>query len=89
MKRVRSQVGHSLENDLIAMRIVHMRVLDTAIMFPHPKGPPHRSALRILASKFLQRTIQTGQHDSVSGAAHFAWLCANPWLLLKPFVRSR
>ena len=30
-------VGHSLENDLKALRVVHSRVLDTALLFPHPK----------------------------------------------------
>ena len=30
-------VGHSLENDLKALRVVHAKVLDTAVLFPHPK----------------------------------------------------
>lgn len=28
-------VGHSLESDLKAMRIVHMNVVDTALVYPH------------------------------------------------------
>ena len=40
-------VGHSLDNDLLALRIVHARVLDTAIMYPHPRGPPYKSALKV------------------------------------------
>ena len=30
-------VGHALENDLRVLKVTHGRVLDTAIMFPHPK----------------------------------------------------
>ena len=44
-------VGHSLENDLRAMRMLHGRVLDTAYLFPHPRGLPSRCALRNLAHK--------------------------------------
>ena len=30
-------VGHALENDLRVLKVHHQRVLDTAILFPHPK----------------------------------------------------
>lgn len=30
-------VGHALENDLRVLKMLHDRVLDTAIMYPHPK----------------------------------------------------
>jgi RNA exonuclease 1 len=39
-------VGHGLENDLRALRLVHCQVIDTAVVFPHDKGPPFRRALR-------------------------------------------
>ena len=48
----------SLENDLKALKVVHSRVLDTVLLFPHPKGLPYRSALKVLAAKFLKRRIQ-------------------------------
>lgn len=35
-----------LDNDLKAMRLVHTRIIDTAIMYPHEKGPPYRRALK-------------------------------------------
>ncbi|KAF0754727.1 hypothetical protein AaE_005223 [Aphanomyces astaci] len=35
-------VGHSLENDLSALRLIHRRVIDTVLLYPHPKGPPFR-----------------------------------------------
>ena len=30
-------VGHALENDLKALKVVHMRCIDTGALFPHPK----------------------------------------------------
>jgi len=51
-------VGHGLENDLRALRVLHGRVLDTAIMYPNPRGPQFKPALKVLASRFLKRSIQ-------------------------------
>ncbi|KAL0584230.1 hypothetical protein ABG067_005888 [Albugo candida] len=63
-------IGHSIENDLCALRIIHRRIIDTVLLFPHPKGPPFRSALRFLAAKFLQRVIQNDDqgHCSIEDA---------------------
>lgn len=44
-------IGHSLENDFKALRFVHGRVIDTVHMFPHPRGLPSRSALRVLVDR--------------------------------------
>ena len=30
-------VGHALENDLKALKAVHMRCIDTGALFPHPR----------------------------------------------------
>ena len=30
-------VGHALENDLKALKIVHERCIDTGALYPHPK----------------------------------------------------
>lgn len=40
-------VGHALDNDLRVLRVLHSRVLDTSIMYPHPRGPPYKSALKV------------------------------------------
>ncbi|KAJ3172270.1 RNA exonuclease 3 [Geranomyces variabilis] len=65
-------VGHGLENDLKAMRMFHMRVIDTAHLFPHPRGLPLRHPLRLLAQKVLGRFIQVQGaklgHDSAEDA---------------------
>ncbi|CAN0435137.1 unnamed protein product, partial [Ectocarpus sp. 12 AP-2014] len=42
-------VGHSLENDLKALKMVHLRCLDTSLLYPHPKEG-RRSSLRYLVS---------------------------------------
>jgi len=63
-------VGHSLENDLHSMRIIHKRIIDTSVLYPHPKGDRYKLPLRTLSQKFLGRSIQTNSdgHDSVEDA---------------------
>ena len=41
-------IGHALDNDLRALRLVHQSVIDTAALFPHSRGLPYRRALRDL-----------------------------------------
>ena len=41
-------IGHALENDLKTLRMIHLRNVDTAIVFRHPAGAPYRRALRDL-----------------------------------------
>ena len=31
-------VGHALHNDLRALKLIHMRVIDTGFLYPHPKA---------------------------------------------------
>ena len=61
-------VGHGLENDLQALRLVHDRVVDTTILFPHFRGLPVKNSLKYLTHKFLNRKIQSGH--GVSGGGH-------------------
>lgn len=58
-------IGHGLENDLNVMRIVHKRIIDTAILYS--KGR-YKTSLKNLAFEFLSRKIQTGEHDSSEDA---------------------
>lgn len=51
-------IGHSLESDLKAMRIVHKKIVDTSVVFPHRLGPPMKRALKTLSSEILQKIIQ-------------------------------
>ncbi|XP_047963864.1 small RNA degrading nuclease 5 isoform X2 [Salvia hispanica] len=63
-------VGHSLENDLLALKIKHDLVIDTAILYRHPRGQSYKTALRVLTRKFLSMVIQDSGngHDSVEDA---------------------
>ncbi|KAL2585871.1 hypothetical protein AAZV13_13G018900 [Glycine max] len=63
-------VGHSLENDLLALNISHDSVIDTAVLYKHPRGSSHKNALRFLTKRFLSREIQQSGngHDSIEDA---------------------
>ncbi|XP_073035557.1 small RNA degrading nuclease 5 isoform X1 [Primulina eburnea] len=63
-------VGHSLENDLLALKIRHDLVIDTAILYGNPRGRSYKPALRVLARRFLSKEIQDSAkgHDSVEDA---------------------
>ena len=62
-------VGHSLDSDLNALKLTHPFIIDTSILYRHPRGPPLKSSLKWLAQKYLNREIQKGHgtlgHDSV------------------------
>ncbi|KAI0555053.1 hypothetical protein F4679DRAFT_569815 [Xylaria curta] len=60
-------IGHSLESDLKALQLTHPFIVDTALLFPHHRGPPLKNSLKFLAQRFLKREIQnrTGGHDSI------------------------
>ncbi|OCL06865.1 hypothetical protein AOQ84DRAFT_342721 [Glonium stellatum] len=65
-------VGHSLNSDLAALKITHPFVVDTSIIYPHPRGPPLKSSLKWLCQKYLSREIQKNHgssgHDSIEDA---------------------
>lgn len=59
-------IGHGLENDLRALKLIHKRIIDTSIAFPHFSGLPFRRSLKSLTKSILKRDIQTCHtgHDS-------------------------
>ncbi|KAL1297290.1 hypothetical protein AAFC00_004845 [Neodothiora populina] len=64
-------IGHALENDLNVVRLCHPRIIDTVLLFPHPKGLPIRYGLKMLTKQRLDRDIQMGGangHDSAEDA---------------------
>jgi len=63
-------IGHSLESDLKVLKLVHSKVVDTSVVFPHKLGPPLKRALRTLAAEHLKRIIQEAVdgHDSAEDA---------------------
>lgn len=58
-------IGHGLENDVNVMRIIHRRIIDTAILYS--KGR-FKMSLKNLAFENVNRKIQTGEHDSSEDA---------------------
>ena len=42
----------------LSLQMIHSRVVDTAIVFPHRKGPPLKRALRNLMKEHLSKFIQ-------------------------------
>ncbi|KAI5291880.1 hypothetical protein KEM54_002221 [Ascosphaera aggregata] len=63
-------IGHSLDSDFRALKMTHPFVVDTALIYPHPRGPPLKSSLKWLSSKYLYKQIQKGMsgHDSTEDA---------------------
>lgn len=59
-------IGHGLENDFAVLRMIHHNVIDTCILYS--LSSTRRLALKFLASKYLNREIQTGTHDSAEDA---------------------
>lgn len=51
-------VGHSLDSDLKALKLIHNVVIDTSVLFPHKMGPPKKRALKTLCIENLKRIIQ-------------------------------
>jgi hypothetical protein len=63
-------IGHAIDNDLNVLRIIHPFIVDTVLLYPHPRGLPVRYGLKMLTNKYLHRDIQdqhTG-HDSKEDA---------------------
>ncbi|CAN8003919.1 unnamed protein product [Ixodes hexagonus] len=82
-------LGHSLDSDLKALRLVHSCVVDTAVVFPHRRGLPYKRALRTLMAEHLNKIIQNGVdgHDSQEDAVACMELML--WKVKEDLKRSR
>ena len=60
-------IGHGLENDLNATRIIHPTIIDTALLFPHKAGLPYRNGLKMLMHTHLNRQIQVVVDGKMDG----------------------
>lgn len=61
--------------DLDALKMTHPFVIDTSIIFQHPRGPPLKSSLKWLAQKYLNREIQKGHGSSGHNSIEDAQAC--------------
>eukprot|EP00761_Pharyngomonas_kirbyi_P003306 gb/GECH01003310.1/.p1 GENE.gb/GECH01003310.1/~~gb/GECH01003310.1/.p1 ORF type:complete len:315 (+),score=80.48 gb/GECH01003310.1/:1-945(+) len=59
-------IGHGLENDFNALKMVHKTMIDTALLF---KRKQLRPSLKFLAYHYLGRKIQKDAHNSIEDAA--------------------
>ncbi|KAM6964834.1 uncharacterized protein FYW47_007160 [Aplochiton taeniatus] len=64
-------IGHKLETDLCALKLLHATVVDTSVVFPHRLGPPHKLTLHHLTADYLRKIIQESVcgHDTAEDAA--------------------
>lgn len=65
-------IGHAIDNDLNVTRLCHPTIIDTILLFRHPRGPlPLRLGLKALTLQYLGKKIQQGGdrgHDSAEDA---------------------
>ncbi|KAK3807299.1 MAG: hypothetical protein J3Q66DRAFT_357193 [Benniella sp.] len=64
-------IGQSLENDFKVLRLIHTRIIDTSMLYPHPQRlQGYRFSLQRLAREHLQVHIQDSEagHDSFEDA---------------------
>ncbi|XP_035516931.1 RNA exonuclease 5-like [Morone saxatilis] len=62
-------VGHSLNNDLLALKLIHQHVIDTSLLYRREFG--QRFKLKVLAETVLKRQIQTEEkkgHNPIEDA---------------------
>ncbi|XP_053459556.1 RNA exonuclease 1 homolog [Nycticebus coucang] len=72
-------IGHSLESDLLALKVIHSAVVDTAVLFPHRRGLPFKRSLRSLVADYLGRTIQDNANGHNSGEDAYACMQLVMW----------
>ncbi|KAG9234211.1 RNA exonuclease-like protein Rex3 [Amylocarpus encephaloides] len=85
-------IGHGLENDLNAVRFIHPKIIDTALLFPHKSGLPYRNSLKYLMHRFLNREIQVvvvgkeghdSQEDANAAGMLVRWKVGSKWREMK------
>ena len=62
-------IGHSLENDLRAMHLIHERVIDTSLIYSGEVPFPGKPSLAGLYRKYIKKPFRKGSgHDSTEDA---------------------
>lgn len=78
-------IGHSIENDLKALKLIHKTIIDTSISFPHYYGLPYRRSLKSLTKTILKRDIQQSETGHCSFEDSRATLELMLWKVRKDF----
>ncbi|KAI5849906.1 ribonuclease H-like domain-containing protein [Tricharina praecox] len=81
-------VGHSLQHDLDVLRMIHTRVVDSAILARNAVGSARQWGLKALCGEFLGIDIQNGglrghdcMEDALAAREVVLWCLQNPSLL--------
>uniref|UniRef100_A0A182IN61 Uncharacterized protein n=1 Tax=Anopheles atroparvus TaxID=41427 RepID=A0A182IN61_ANOAO len=77
-------IGHSLESDFRALKLIHDVVVDTSVLYPHKMGPPKKRALKTLCIENLKKIIQ--ENDAGHDSAEDSVVCIQ---LIKHYLRNR
>ena len=56
--RILLLIFNNLQNCFFFSQLIHSKVVDTSIVFPHRLGPPYKRALRNLMADYLKKIIQ-------------------------------
>ena len=62
-------IGHSLENDFHALKLIHLRVIDTSLIFNLSVNYPYKSSLAKLLKKYFDTDLRDENikgHDSIA-----------------------
>lgn len=78
-------IGHAIENDLKALKLIHKCIIDTSISFPHFYGLPYRRSLKALTKSILRRDIQLSEAGHCSFEDARACLELMLWKVRKDF----
>ncbi|XP_038659950.1 RNA exonuclease 1 homolog [Scyliorhinus canicula] len=62
-------IGHSLDKDFLALKLIHNMVIDLSMVFPHSLGLPHKRALKSLMADYLNHSIPVNVDCSDKGRA--------------------
>ncbi|KAL1450430.1 hypothetical protein WDU94_002796 [Cyamophila willieti] len=63
-------VGHGLENDLRALKLIHSHIIDTSVLFPHAFGLPFRRSLKSIVSQLFTSPFNPGLMIVLKMRAH-------------------
>ncbi|KAJ6637931.1 RNA exonuclease 1 like [Pseudolycoriella hygida] len=77
-------IGHSLDSDMKALKLIHDVYVDTSVLYPHKMGPPKKRALKTLCIENLKKIIQ--EDDAGHDSAEDALVCIQ---LVKHYFRNR
>ncbi|XP_068219380.1 RNA exonuclease 1 homolog [Palaemon carinicauda] len=59
-------IGHGLESDLIKLKVIHDKVVDTLVLYPHKRGFPFMNSLQYLKDTYLPQCTYEGSSKKCS-----------------------